>query len=282
LHFLLMEVLQYVPAPVPNRNNDVVTVDLREVPPQRKTKDQQIVRQVQLPKELLTDENDSAHPFLSNERQRVRKEMRAAQNGMTANRSENATNKPQTEELRRKSENPSHQKLQRGQGLQAYQPQLRPILPPPSSEFREQGFSTVGEALPNDMEIGSFTSLNTDRYLYYSFFARIEEQIRFRWESRIRAAIMRLTGQSLRGSNTAWQTNLEIYLKRNGEFDSAHLMKGSGISSFDSAASQAFREARMFPNPPQEMVESDGFIHLRYSFMVRYDPQSVVAHKSYD
>ncbi len=53
-------------------------------------------------------------------------------------------------------------------------------------------------------------------------------------------------------------------------------MKESGLKSFDQAAVQAFAQARMFPNPPEDMIESDGLIHLKYSFQVHYEPKVLV------
>jgi len=50
------------------------------------------------------------------------------------------------------------------------------------------------------------------------------------------------------------------------------IFRQSGLPAFDEAAVRAFAEARIFPNPPKEMVEEDGMIHLKYSFTVEFDP----------
>jgi len=47
-------------------------------------------------------------------------------------------------------------------------------------------------------------------------------------------------------------------------------MKESGATEFDRAALAAFQQARFFPNPPQELVEEDGMIHLRYDLEVDF------------
>ena len=57
--------------------------------------------------------------------------------------------------------------------------------------------------MPKEITVGSFTALNTDRYLYYSFYARIEELIRFRWESAVRQAMF--------GSNTLKLIDRNLY-----------------------------------------------------------------------
>ena len=101
--------------------------------------------------------------------------------------------------------------------------------------------------------------------------------IRFRWESAVRSAID-FTPPDRLASNPSgiWTTHLLIKLKRNGEVGSAVVLKESGLRGFDRAAIDAFVQARIFPNPPEEMVESDGLIHLKYSFQVRYEPKVLV------
>jgi hypothetical protein len=40
------------------------------------------------------------------------------------------------------------------------------------------------------------------------------------------------------------------------------------VKEVDRAAVAAFSEANYFPNPPKEMAEKDGRIHLKYAFVV--------------
>jgi len=121
---------------------------------------------------------------------------------------------------------------------------------------------------------GTITALNTDRYLYYSFFSRATELIYFRWDSAVQASLpgvsARMAGKS---NNDKWTTLVEIWLKPNGEFHSAHVMKESGIVEFDRVATNAFRQAGFFPNPPKELVEPDGFIRLKWGLTVYFDPK---------
>ncbi|MNS84638.1 hypothetical protein D3C72_1184710 [compost metagenome] len=53
-------------------------------------------------------------------------------------------------------------------------------------------------------------------------------------------------------------------------------MKESGVVAFDTSAVRAFQEAAVFPNPPQEMIQEDGFIHLKFSFTVNFRPPTLV------
>lgn len=231
--------------------------------------ERQIVRQAVVPdSQIVPPEDETLARFLSEKKQRVRAEQRAAQTGMTENRQATQRNNQQN------------------------RPQQSAQRPPPreddgyrdvdiSKELAEmnrmnQGQSQVGEALPNDVKIGSFTALNTDQYLYYSFYARIEEQIRYRWENRVMAAIQRFDNITMMNTgNRNWVTQVEFLLDREGFLKSALVMKESGVKIFDMAAINAFREARVFPNPPPEMIKEDGFIHIKYSFSVNFRPPTL-------
>ena len=138
---------------------------------------------------------------------------------------------------------------------------------------RNPGMSTVGELLPEDLKIGNFTALNTDRFIYYTFYARVEEAIRHRWVRYVKAAIY--SGQ-VPPSNDSFRTRLEIVLDPKGQFINGFIHDSSGSQSLDQAPLYAFREAERIPNPPREMVQSDGTIRLHYFFQVDKTPQRPV------
>lgn len=288
IHFLLVFLAEKVSPYFETKPRDVTEVELVEKKPDEVTKvkppplppkpKQQIVRQALAPDKLLREEDETLARFLSAQKQRVREESQARMSGMTQNRNESNSRSQQ-------------QKQQKTQAL-PQQPQNAPKDYDPNGiditknlkeyqqmQAQQSAPSTVGEALPQDVKVGSFTALNTDRFTYYSFFARVEELIRFRWESRIRdfidandrAYVMNVLARH------NWVTEVDIWLTRDGRFHSSHLMHESGIPKFDAAAINAFREAGMFPNPPQDMVESDGFIHLKYGFDVNLNPSALVS-----
>jgi TonB family protein len=232
---------------------------------------QQIVRQAFVPEKLKAPQDDELARFLSQQKQRVKKESQAAEAGMTENR-ENALKQQQQKEQKQR------------------QQQTRAPLPEAKDGYREVdisremsdmsrlqgGVSRVGESLPTDVRVGSFTALNTDRYTFYTFYARIEELVRFRWETQVGRAIDSFDRNTLlQASDRNWVTQVEFILDARGELKQAIIMKASGIKQFDMAAVNAFREARIFPNPPREMVEEDGFIHLKYGFNVNYRPPAM-------
>lgn len=286
VHLLLAWSSQFAPMFVTKLDTKPITIDIIESQNKTKNKDskqdRQIVREALLPDRLKVPDSDDPLRFLSAQSQRVKQQTKAYLSGMTKNRSQTSpgkrTDSKQDEKHEEKQKN-QNSKLDRDpkKSLDAFAPGYRKA-PSLSEDLKmDQGLSSLGEALPQEVAIGSFTALNTDRYLFYSFFARIEELIRFRWESAVRGSIDTTPAEHFQTNHSGvWNTQLEIWLKPSGEFHSAHLMKESGFRAFDQAAIQAFVQSRLFPNPPQEMIEADGMIHLKYSFQVRYEPKVLV------
>lgn len=268
-----------------------------------------IVRQSEVPEDQLTQSKADAH-FWSLQTQRVKTEMKAANSGLTQNRSDQHLSIPISRSQNQKtaaqinqnkftqtSKEEKHdiiektdiaesgdipvKKIVKSSTKKKLLPDFRPqpILPSTAlndkNSFKEKGISTLGEFLPNNIKIGSFTSLNTDQYLYYSFFSRIEELIRYRWENNVRSEITRISSHGYSGprKKDEWTTQVTILLKPSGNYYAAIIDRKSGLNGFDFAAANAFRDAQFFPNPPQELVGKDGYIRLSYSFRVRWEPQ---------
>ncbi|MBO9667403.1 MAG: TonB family protein [Bdellovibrio sp.] len=281
LHILVLTGVIYLAPIFENRKPETIEVSIQEAPaiPAKKSaakNEKQIVRQALLPDKMQVPEDETMARFLSEKTQRVKQEMQSALNGMTENRSNTSTlpkaTKPKPQQAKtaqeNKENNPPDKDGYRNVDISKELAEMNRL---------NQGQSTVGEALPTDVKIGSFTALNTDRYLFYTFYARIEEMVRYRWESRVQQAINNFDpATATTASNKNWNTQVEFLLDRRGFLQKALIMKESGIQAFDAAAVNAFREARVFPNPPQEMVQDDGYIHLKFTFTVNYAPPTMV------
>lgn len=235
-------------------------------------KKQTIVRQALVPEKTKAPEDETLARFLSEQKHRVREETRAANTGMTANRSNKGlsqnntppTPKPSGVKTSDETDKDGYKNVDITRELQEM------------NRF-DEGMSTIGESMPRDVRVGSFTALNTDRYLFYTFYARMEELIRYRWESRVQAVINNFDRPTLaQAGNRNWVTHIEFLLDKDGFLQKALIMKESGIMAFDAAAVNAFRDAKVFPNPPKEMVQEDGYIHIKFSFTVNYNPPTLV------
>lgn len=251
---------------------------LIEVVLEKNKKRQQIVRQTLVPPNMQDpDLNDPAR-FLSEQRQRVVLESRAKDFGKTQNRTpsmpkyqqELLQNKvhEQLRELAKAQSEAGDIAINNRKNNERYKPM--DLFPPEDQYMR----STVGEVLPDDISVGNFTALNTDQYKFYTFYARVEDLVRFRWETRVRNAIEYFDRRNVvkNISQKTWVTQIEFLIDPNGHLRRAILLKESGITQFDQSSIRAFEDAKVFPNPPKEMIQDDGYIHLRYSFHVNFNP----------
>lgn len=243
---------------------------------------QQIVRQAQVPESQIDKSSKDKARFLSANSQRVLLETKARLSGKTENNL--STPKYQQEIIQKKlaqiqNELKDLKDIKDQEGTLEVQTlngkkksDYRPLELYPKNQ--KYGVSTFGETVPEDISVGDFTALNTDQFQFYTFYARIEDLVRFRWETKVREAIDQLNRyQALKNiSQTQWVSQLEFQIDDKGILRKALLLKESGISRFDQAAILAFQDARVFPNPPKEMLKEDGLIHLRYSFQVNYSP----------
>lgn len=233
-------------------------------------KKKQVVRHAFVPEKLKAPDDETLARFLSEKKQRVHEETQAAQTGMTANRSNQGLS------TQKQTSSEKHNPHAKNMDKDGYQ-QVDISKDLQEMNRFDNGMSTIGESMPRDMKVGSFTALNTDRYLFYTFYARMEELIRYRWETKVQQAIHNFDGQTLlQAGDRNWVTHVEFLLDKNGFLRQALIMKESGIHAFDAAAVNSFKEARVFPNPPPDMVQEDGYIHIKFSFTVNYLPPTLV------
>ena len=145
-----------------------------------------------------------------------------------------------------------------------------------SSRTLAFGGSTNGEYIPNVRE-GEFTSLNTDQFLYYTFFARVNEQVRSRWVNAMAEYSSSLSASDLSKLALVPRiTVVEVLLQSDGYLKNILINKESGSKGLDQTAILAFSKSAPFLNPPSEMIKEDGLIHLIYSFRVEWQPRYFV------
>lgn len=137
--------------------------------------------------------------------------------------------------------------------------------------FDKEGISSIQDRLFEDVKFGNFTALNTNRNQFYSFYQRINEQVRIRWVENIQFHIdqLRLQAPGSRFKSGEWISRLEIILNDKGEIVHSYVAKSSGQSRWDEAALSAFHSAAPFVNPPRGMKQSDGTIRLSYLFSLQ-------------
>ena len=135
--------------------------------------------------------------------------------------------------------------------------------------------SSISQYIP-EVRSGGFTALNTDQFIHYTFYARTHEQIRNRWITQIRSFIdSSMQTEINRLAQRTQVSQIEVILTPDGHFVRALIHQKADNSNLDEAAISAFRLAAPFNNPPSEMIEPDGYIHLHYAFHVFFAPRYI-------
>ena len=135
-------------------------------------------------------------------------------------------------------------------------------------EFLDFGRSP--HALSKEIPFGNQTILNTDKVRYASFVNRIADEIYHPWvEAAERVARDYLTGRRKIESNL-YITRLKITLDEEGVVQGIQVLNSSGIQELDEAPKKAFWEMEPFPNPPNQLIENDGYVRLTYEFQFEW------------
>jgi TonB family protein len=138
-----------------------------------------------------------------------------------------------------------------------------------TEESRQRGNpgETGDQALRDrSLQEGAENMLNTVESVYYSFYARIYDQIGPLWQSILNERVSRHKPPT--GDYT---TRAEIVFDSDGNYRDTRILSSSGIEDFDTAIPAAWRKIPRFPNPPRGLIQSDGYIHMVWSFSVRID-----------
>lgn len=113
---------------------------------------------------------------------------------------------------------------------------------------------------------GAENMLNTVESVYYSFYARMYEQIGPLWQSIVGERVQRK-----RPPPGDYLTQAEVIFDAEGNFVEARILSGSGVEEFDTAIPAAWKKVPRFPNPPRDLIQRDGMIHMGWTFAVRID-----------
>jgi TonB family protein len=275
-----------------------VTFEVLKSAPKDIRKSNAVVRQVPADPTQLTENSSDPQAFNSEKTQRVKKQTKAAESGLTANRMNKSASsqgsKNSSDDVTRTKKQNSKPVVQ-GEGIEKFLPRKIKFddLAKDSDEkhakgsesnissrdLMNQGVSTLSEVLPDDVKIGEITSLNTDAYVYYSFVSRTQEQLWNEWSPRVQWLFDHPTQEMLSSARGEFVTYIEIWLHPNGDLHSTHILKPSGVPQLDQIAENSFRHMAVFPHPPKEKIESDGLIRFQWGLMVKYDPKVWFAQK---
>ena len=116
-----------------------------------------------------------------------------------------------------------------------------------------------------DVEDGESTALNSKRWKHAPFFNRVKRAVANEWHPEVVYVRHDPNGNVYGVKDRV--TVLRVHLNPDGKLAAWTVMQSSGVDFLDDEAIDAFRKAAPFPNPPKELVETDGQIHFNFAFI---------------
>ena len=269
----------------------IVPIELTYETPEESTAQQFVTNPEPYSPEVILENLKRQADFLSETTRRVQEEMAARNSGETRNRARSGTDSSEPTQARQQAPQQSSPRASELKPSAIPNPrsildsarsestiETRPSISGAPSETSRRvtlSPSTLSEHIPSVRE-GGFTSLNTDQFLYYTFYARINEQLRNRWVFNLRQFVSQSGPQRInRLAQRPQITEIEVILDADGNYVKSTFHNHADDPAIDKAAQVAFQQASPFLNPPSEIVTEEGFIHLHYSFHVLWRPQYV-------
>jgi TonB family protein len=237
--------------------------------------DQQRLQLIEQDEKRANDEVPEDAKYMGRHNQRVIKETKAAQHGDFRNSSGQGLNaKPQQKpptKARPKTPAPSATD-DGGPSLAKLNPKFEMTHADQYKEIPHAGSGGPASATNDhlkDVAVGIETMLNSREFVYYTYYQRIRSQIRQHWEPSIRAKVKNLFTQGRSIASTRDHiTRVVIVLDKNGDLIKVNVVGTSGVGEIDDAATEAFRAAEPFPNPPKGIVDTDGTIKINWDFIL--------------
>ena len=126
------------------------------------------------------------------------------------------------------------------------------------------------QAEPPSASAGDGALLNTKRFQFASFFARVRAAIAAKW-----------LPPALPEGSSVGVTLVEIGIDAKGALAEVSLVRSCGVESVDQAAIEAVRAAEPFAVPPASLVDpSTGLLTFRFAFHVAPKPRVRLALRS--
>jgi protein TonB len=264
---LTVEILDQTPAP-----KIQATRPQEERKPKEKAevRDRQIVEQ----EEKKTNEDAPDTPFLSAQNQHVQKQTVAKDKGEFRNSqkqaaSPEATPSPKTWSLAPKL-NAQDAIAEEGykKAIQQEKKEEAEKTDTPDKKA-DQADGSQSQDYIKDVDQGLETLLNTREVKYYTYYMRIRRQLTQYWEPKVRTKLSAMFKQGRYiASDTDRVTKLIVVLDRSGNLVKVQIIKESGVTDLDDAATEAFQSAAPFPNPPAGIIDKDGTVKIRWDFVL--------------
>jgi TonB family protein len=116
-----------------------------------------------------------------------------------------------------------------------------------------------------DVDDGDSTALNSKRWKHAPFFNRVKRAVANEWHPEMVYVRHDPSGNVYGVKDRV--TVLRVHLSPDGKLAAWTVLQSSGVDFLDDEAIDAFRKAQPFPNPPKDLIESDGQVHFNFAFI---------------
>lgn len=142
------------------------------------------------------------------------------------------------------------------------------------------GFSAATDDHLEGVDEAEQTILSTREFQYYAYYNRIKDLLRQHWKPKVHRELTKLMGKGRRLSSQELTTKVLVVLNNQGKIHKISKLGSSGIGELDGAAVLAFNQAAPFPNPPKGMIEPDGFVRVRWDFILTLESSPTIQYRN--
>lgn len=118
------------------------------------------------------------------------------------------------------------------------------------------------------IDFGDRTILSTREFRYFSYYHRIKELLRQYWKPNVERKIVKMWRKGKNIGEAEHVTKLLVLLTPRGKIEKIAKIETSGVREIDDAAVEAFEKAGPFPHPPKGIIDTDGFVRIRWDFIL--------------
>ena len=122
-----------------------------------------------------------------------------------------------------------------------------------------------------DIGEGERTVLSTKEFQYFSYYNRIKQLLRQHWKPTVQRNLSQVWRKGGKINQSELTTRIMVLLTNEGKLQRVQRVAGSGVRELDSAAEEAFEKAAPFPNPPKGIIDADGFVRIRWDFILKLE-----------
>lgn len=266
IHLLILAARFYSPVPPTPESQTERVIELSQLPTETPELDQKMIPIE--PKSQIVETEDSGNrdidpnaKLFSDKNQKAEQQTRAMRtDDFTKGKGTGASTEQSTEELDEgisESDVPSKKKSWKTLSLKDL-----------SVGGDGEAASASDDYLPN-VASGERTILSTREFRYFSYYNRIKELLRQYWKPSVEREVAKMWGKGRMLRESELITRVLVLLDKTGHIQKISKIGHSGIEEIDDMAVQAFEKAAPFPNPPNGLMDPDGFVRINWDFILQ-------------